>query len=57
MKKELNYKGIFVAGSTFLASGVVLTITLGPVGIGVLGVGIALMAIGLAHRDEWPNDK
>ena len=53
MNKETNYKAIFVSGCAFMASGVVLSITLGPVGISVLGVGIGLMAIGLANRDTW----
>lgn len=55
MEKKMNYKGIFVAGCCFLASGVALSIALGPVGIGILGVGLSLMAIGLANREKWQS--
>ena len=53
MDKNINYKGIFWAGFTIMVSGVVMTMTLGPVGIAILGSGNGLMAVGLAHRDEW----
>ena len=53
MDKVYNYKGIFVAGIAFMGSGVALSVILGPVGFGLLGVGIGLMAVGLAKRDEW----
>jgi len=53
MEKKINYKGLFIAGCSFLASGAALTIILGPVGIGVLGVGLCLMSIGLANREKW----
>ena len=42
-----------MAGCTFMASGVVLSMILGPVGIGILGAGLGLMAVGLAKRDDW----
>ena len=53
MERKINYKGIFWAGFALMASGVVMTMTLGPAGIAILGSGIGLMAVGLAHRDEW----
>lgn len=53
MEGKMNYKGIFVAGCSMLASGVVLSITLGPIGIAILGAGLGMMAIGLAKRDSW----
>jgi hypothetical protein len=56
MDKNINYKGIFWAGCAFIASGVALSLTLGPVGVGILGVGIAMMAIGLSQRDTWDKD-
>lgn len=53
MEKKTNYKGLFWAGFTFMAAGIALSITLGPVGIGLVGVGIAMMAVGLSKRDQW----
>ena len=56
MDKNINYKGIFWAGCAFMVSGIALSVTLGPVGVGILGVGIAMMAIGLSQRDTWDKD-
>ena len=56
MEKKINYRGLFIAGIIFLCSGVVLMITLGPIGISLLAVGIMMMAIGLSHREEWEQD-
>ena len=56
MNGKMNYKGIFVAGCTLVASGVVLSIILGPVGIGILGSGLGLMAVGLANREKWNQE-
>jgi hypothetical protein len=56
MERKINYKGLFWAGFTFLASGVALSISLGPVGIGLIGVGIAMMAVGLSQRDTWDRE-
>jgi len=56
VNRKMNYKGIFVAGCAMMSSGVVLSIVLGPVGIGILGAGLGLMAVGLANRDAW-NDE
>jgi len=56
MEKKINYRGLFIAGITFLCSGVVLMITLGPIGISLLAVGMLMMAIGLSHREEWEQN-
>lgn len=56
MDRKINYKGIFWAGFTFTASGIVLSIVSSPVGISILGIGIVLMAVGLSHRDKWDKD-
>ena len=53
MEKNINYRGLFAAGTTFLASGVVLMITVGPAGIGLMGIGFIMMAVGLSNRDKW----
>ena len=53
MQKQINYKGIFVAGCALMAAGVVFLITIPFIGVSILGAGIALMAIGLAKRDDW----
>ncbi len=57
MKRQINYRGLFVTGCTLMAAGVVLSITIGTVGISILGVGIALMAVGLANRDDWDKEE
>lgn len=56
MQKQINYKGIFVAGCALMAAGVALTKPIPCLGISVLGAGIGLMAIGLARRDEWDQE-
>jgi hypothetical protein len=54
--KEINYKGLFVAGCTFLAAGVTLMISLGPVGVGLIGIGLGMMAVGLTNREKWDGE-
>ena len=56
MKKQINYKGIFLAGCTLMAAGVIFVITFPFIGICILGAGMALMSIGLAKRDEWDQE-
>ena len=56
MDRNINYKGLFWAGFTFLGAGIALSIAVGPVGIALLGTGIAMMAIGLSQRDQWDKD-
>ena len=56
MNKSTNYKAIFFSGLTFVGAGVALSITLGPVGIALIGGGIAMMAIGLSKKSEWSKD-
>ena len=53
MKRNINYKGLFWAGISFIGSGATLSLTLGNVGVGSSGVGFGLMAIGLSNRAEW----
>jgi len=53
MKKEINYRALFFSGLAFIGSGVVLMITLGPVGVALIGVGIAMIAIGVKNREDW----
>ena len=57
MEKNTNYRDLFAAGTTFLASGVVLMITVGPAGIGLMGVGLVMMAVGLSNRDQWNREE
>jgi len=56
MSKSTNYKAIFFSGLALVGAGSALSITLGPVGIALIGGGIAMMAIGLSKRSEWPKD-
>jgi hypothetical protein len=57
MKKKVNYRGLFFAGITFMGAGVALAMSIGAVGYGLLGVGIAMMAVGIARRSEWDRDQ
>ncbi len=57
METNINYRGLFAAGCTFLASGVVLMTTIGPVGIALMGVGLVMMAVGLANREKWNREE
>ena len=51
---KVNYLAIFAMGVTFVGTGVVFLTTVNPVvGIGLMVVGIANMAVGAAHRDQW----
>ena len=56
MGQEINYKAIFVVGFVFVSAGIAISIAAGPAGIGLLGIGIAFIAIGLGNRDKWPDD-
>ena len=56
MEKDTNYKAIFVVGFIFFSAGIAISIATGPAGIGLLGIGIAFIAIGLANRHQWPNE-
>jgi hypothetical protein len=56
MEKNINYKGLFAAGGTFLAAGVALMISLGPVGVGLIGIGLVMMAVGLVNRQKWDRE-
>ena len=57
MEENINYRGLFAAGITFLASGVVLMMTVGPAGIGLMGIGFVMMAVGLSNRDKWNREE
>ena len=53
MEQKPNYKAFIPAGITFIGSGVVFMAAVNPaVGIGLLGVGIALIAIGAKKAQE-----
>jgi len=56
MQKQINYKGIFVAGCAFMAAGIVYMIFIPILGISILGTGIGLMAIGLARKEDWDQE-
>ena len=59
MKKSSkpNYQMLFVMGITFTGAGVAIGAGTGmpALMIGLAGMGVALMAIGLAKRDQWPD--
>jgi len=59
MKKssEPNYQALFVMGITFTGAGVAIGAGTGTPGLmaGLTGMGLVLMAIGLAKRDQWPD--
>jgi hypothetical protein len=47
-KQEPNYKAFIPVGITFIGAGVVLMIAVGvPIGLGLVSVGIAFLAIGI----------
>jgi hypothetical protein len=48
-----NYLALFVLGISIEAVGVIMLAVLWPIAIALMGSGIGLMAVGLAHRDEW----
>ena len=48
-----NYLAIFIIGLALEGVGVAMLVTVTPVGIALIGSGICLVAIGLAHRDKW----
>ena len=53
MEKNINYRGLFAAGITFLGAGVVLMINLGPVGIALMGLGFVMMAVLPVLHNCW----
>ena len=56
-EKEIDYRTFYVLGISFLPMGLVLSITTkNPGMIGIMGLGAAYLAIGLANRDKWKND-
>ena len=52
-----NYQMLFVMGITFTGAGVAIGAGTGmpALMIGLVGMGVALMAVGLAKRDQWPD--
>ena len=56
MKNQINHKGIFLAGCTLMAAGIIFLITFPFISINILGAGMALTAIGLAKRGEWDQE-
>ena len=55
--KEIDYKAFFILGMCFLPLGTIFMTTISPAYISFTGIGVAFMAIGLAHRDEWEKGK
>ena len=56
-EKEIDYRTFYILGISFLPMGLVLSITTkNPGMIGIMGLGAAYLAIGLANRDKWKND-
>jgi hypothetical protein len=55
--KEIDYRTFYILGISFLPMGIVLSITTkNPGMIGIMGLGAAYLAIGLANRDKWKNE-
>ena len=53
MEQKTNYKAFIPVGITFIGSGIAFTAAVNPaIGIGLLGVGIALIAIGAKKAQE-----
>ncbi len=54
MKKQINYKGLFFTGITFIAVGVVFMTSVN-VGLGVafIGIGGTFMIIGGKNKNKW----
>jgi hypothetical protein len=59
MKRETNYQAIFFSGITFTGAGVAIGAGTGMPGlmVGMTGIGLIMMAIGLANRSQWPEKK
>jgi len=55
-KKATDYKKMFMLGLIFVGTGIALTTTVGPAGIGLLALGGIMMFVGGQHRDEWQDD-
>jgi len=56
-KGETDYRVIFILGVCLMGTGTVFLAAISPAFIGILGAGVALMAIGLANRDKWAKSK
>ena len=53
-RSEVNYRGFFIIGITFLPAGVALSAsTSNPGFFGMSGLGAAFLAIALANREKW----
>ena len=51
--KKPNYKAFIPVGITFMGAGVVFLAAVNPaIGLGLIGVGIAFMAIGIKNKDK-----
>ena len=52
-----KYQMLFIMGITFTGAGVAIGAGTGmpALMIGLVGMGVALMAVGLAKRDQWPD--
>ncbi len=56
-EKEIDYRTFYILGISFLPMGLILSITTkNPGMIGIMGLGGAYLAIGLANRDKWKNE-
>ena len=55
---EPNYQVFFILGIAWIPIGVVFMFIINLViGIAFIGMGAAYMAIGLANRDKWKNQR
>jgi hypothetical protein len=51
--KKPNYKAFIPIGITFMGTGVVFLTAVNPaIGLGLIGVGIAFIAIGIKNKDK-----
>lgn len=57
MKRKTNYRAMFFSGIAFMGAGVALSVSIGAVGISLIGLGVIFMAVGLSHKDEWEQPK
>ncbi len=56
-EKEIDYPTFYILSISFLPMGLILSITTkNPGMIGIMGLGVAYLAIGLANRDKWKNE-
>jgi hypothetical protein len=57
MLGEPNYRSFCSTGIVVLAIGIVFMVTIHPGFIAFIGMGVAYLVIGLAHRDKWEQKR